>query len=223
MDKLIASYNNWCKNSGVFECYVKSTTLASLTTVDSSKIDYCNTIETNPKNIDTINSLCKMISSDLKDNTFLISDLPAEENLDLSLALNNSMKIKPILSFNHIAHDFGLIGNSLIHNKLVNYSFKFKNIQNVLAYCFILDNGRYFNSNEYLNPLVFNNQYEITEEELPYVEVLAMAHIKNLIFIYRNEIKEDVKKYLDYLQEENINISFINLNKENAEVIKIEQ
>jgi len=213
MDKLIESYDNWRKNTGIFECYVKSTTLASLTTLDISKVNFDNYIDINSENRNTFEKLKSIIGVNLT-STFLISDLEAEENLDFSIMLNNNLKIKPILSFNHIAHDYGFIGNNVIHNKIVNCSLEFSQVKDVQAYCFILDNGRYKNNEEYLDPLVFNNQYEITEEELPHIEVLKMENIENLIFIYRKKIKEDIQKYLDYLKDENINIAFINLDNE---------
>lgn len=213
MEKLIGSYDNWRRNSGLFECYVKSTTLASLTTLDASKIEFDDYTDVDPVNRDTFEGLKSIIGSKLN-KTFLISDLEAEENLDFSIMLNNDLKIKPILSFNHIAHDYGFIGNPVIHNKIVNYSFKFLDITEIQAYCFILDNGRYRENDDYLDPLVFNNQYEITEEELPHIEVLKMVNAENLIFIYRKKIKEDIQKYLDYLKDENINIIFINLDNE---------
>lgn len=213
MEKLIASYDNWRRNTGIFECYVKSTTLASLTTLDTTKVNFDNYTDINPVNRDTFEKLKSIIGVNLN-KTFLISDLEAEENLDFSIMLNNDLKIKPILSFNHIAHDYGFIGNNVIHNKTINYPFKFLYIEEVQAYCFILDNGRYKNNDDYLDPLVFNNQYEVTEEEMPHIEVLKMGNIENLIFIYKNKIKEDIKKYLDYLKDENINITFINLDNE---------
>jgi hypothetical protein len=213
VDKLIESYNNWRKNSGIFECYVKSTTLASLSTLDLTKIGFDNCDVIGPVNNEGFEILESKIKANLN-NIFLISDLEAEENLDFSLFLNNNLNIKPILSFNHIAHDYGLVGSSVIHNKIVNYSFEFKDIQEVLAYCFILDNGRYRDNDDYLDPLVFNNQYEVTEEELPHIEVLKMMNIESLIFIYRNRVKEDIQRYLDYLQDEKINIVFVDLESE---------
>lgn len=213
MEKLIGSYDNWRRNSGIFECYVKSTTLASLTTLDASKVKFDDYTDIDPVNRDTFEGLKSIIGSKLN-KTFLISDLEAEENLDFSIMLNNDLKIKPILSFNHIAHDYGFIGNPVIHNKIVNYPFKFLNIKEVQAYCFILDYERYRDNDDYLDPLVFNNQYEITEEELPHIEVLKMVNVENLIYIYRKKIKWDIQKYLDYLKGENINITFINLDNE---------
>jgi len=213
LDKLVESYNNWLRSSGIFESYVKSTTLASLSTVDYNKLYFENYDKINPVNMYGIEKLESKIGANLK-NTFLISDLEAEENLEISIMLNNNLNIKPILSFNHIAHDYGLVGNSVIHNKIINYSFKFRNNEEVNSYCFILDNGRYRDNDDYLNPLIFNNQYEITEEELPHIEVLKIGNIGNLIFIYRDKIKDDIQKYLDYLKDEKINIIFINLDSE---------
>jgi hypothetical protein len=210
LNKLIESYNNWSRNSEIFEGYVKSTTLASLSTLDFTKID-CENYSSKSSNV--FKELQTKIGADLN-NTFIISDLEAEENLDFTIILNNNLSIKPILSFNHIAHDYGLVGNSVIHNKIVNYSFEFRNIEEVKAYCFILDNGRYRDNDDYLDPLIFNNQYELTEEELPHIEVLKMVNVERLIFIYRNKIKEDIQKYLDYLKDEKIKIIFINLDSE---------
>lgn len=197
------------------EGYVKSTTLASLSTLDSFKTDIKDYYNNKSVSNDVFKKLESKIGTDLN-NTFIISDLEAEENLDLSIILNNNFNIKPILSFNHIAHDHGLIGNSAIHNKIVNYSFEFKNIEEVKSYCFILDNARYRDNDDYLDPLVFNNQYEVTEEELPHIEVLKMVNIESLIFIYRNKIKEDIKRYLDYLNDEKVKIVFINLDSEES-------
>lgn len=172
--------------------------------------DLSKDYDINEINKNSFQKLKSKMESDLE-NTFIISDLEPEENLDFSIMLNNDLEIKPILSFNHIAHDYGLVGNNIIHNKIVNYPLNFKNIENVKVYCFILDNSRYRNNDDYLDPLIFNNQYEITEEELPHVEVLKMMNIDKLIFLYRDNIKEDIQKYLDYLKEEKINITLINL------------
>lgn len=213
LNKLVESYNNWCENTNLFECYVKSTTLASLATLDYNSKNFNENYDINDTSKNSFQKLKSKIENSLE-NTFLISDIEPEENLDFSIMLNNDLDIKPILSFNHIAHDYGLVGNEVIHNKIVNSSSKFKKMEIVKAYCFILDNTRYKNTNDYLNPLIFNNQYEITEEELPHVEVLKMMSIDKLIFIYRNSIKEDLEKYLDYLKEEKIEIILIDLDSE---------
>ncbi|QAA34800.1 hypothetical protein [Clostridium manihotivorum] len=185
-------YDSWQKDLEGFQCYLKVTPFATLKNYN----DFSLSDEVSPSldNIKIFNRIKKFFSS----NALYIIDFDSSTALDLALLLNNEAFVKPILSFNHIFHPFGIVGDESMAEKLLLYSDKLKVIK-PKAYCFILDKERY--QEDYLvDYMKFNNQYEITEEELPPVEVLQELKVSKVVYISKEFVKEDVKYYLEYLK-----------------------
>lgn len=84
----------------------------------------------------------------------------------------------------------------------------------VEAYAFILDNNRYNENIDIDNPMLFNNQYEITEEEMPDIDVLNKLNISKASYCYNKSVKEDILGYLKYLEKDNFNVDMIDLGEQ---------
>lgn len=197
--KVYEAYNNLINNAGIFECYVKSTALATLKDYIEEVSE--EKIELEHKSIALFNN----IKEKIKEYKVIIIDLEGNISLDLLVLINNNLNIKPILSFNHIYHPFGIIGSLEESELIVKRSLELKNIE-PKSYCFVLDYNRYFNEDKKLTNMQFDNQYEITEEELPYEYILKQIDCHKVLIITYKNIKEDLAYYKEYLNKENIEV-----------------
>ncbi|GFZ34014.1 hypothetical protein CSC2_45400 [Clostridium zeae] len=194
-------YDNWQKGLEEFQCYFKVTPFATMKNYTDFSLD--ETISLSSDSIDKFNKL----KHEFKVDSLYIIDFEANLALDLALLLNNEVKVKPILSFNHIFHTFGIVGDEDMAQRLLLYSDRLETIK-PKAYCFVLDKGRY--KEDYIcDYMKFNNQYEITEEELPPTDMLEALGIKNIVYMSEGYVKEDVKYYLEYLRKSDLDVEEI--------------
>ena len=196
------AYKKLIKNSNIFECFVKSTALATLD-------DYIDNIskekiEIKDESLKIFNDLSKIIN----DYKIIIIDLDADISLDLGLLLNNNLDVKPILSFNHIYHPYGVVGNLKITELIIKRALELNDIE-PKAYCFILDYNRYFSEERNINSMEFDNQYEITDEELPYDYILRKIECDQVLVISKEEIKDDLNYYIKYLIDNKIEVKTV--------------
>lgn len=201
---LYDAYKNLVRNSGIFECYQKSTAIATLQ-------DYIESISKDEVNIDKESiDLFNDIKEKINKYKIIIIDLKAITSLNLALLLNNHLSIKPVLSFNHIYHPYGIIGNFQETELIIKTALKLENIT-PKSYCFILDYNRYLEEEVNLSELQFDNQYEITDEELPYEYMLRKIKCEEVLIITYKKMKEDLEYYKNYLIEQNIKVITYNL------------
>lgn len=120
--------------------------------------------------------------------------------------LQNSLKIKPILTFNAILHPYGFVQGEDFISNLITYGEKICDIKTE-GYIFILDNGRYISDSTGTEENYFNNQYETTEEDMPSYELLKELNFANVVYIYKTSIKEDISCYFDYLEHYSIKVN----------------
>lgn len=147
------------------------------------------------------------VISNAKEDTLVIVDLPLEESLTLGYMLNRNYGANIVLSLNFMFHPHGLVGNRKDIELLINCGLRLKE-NDTDKYTFILDNNRYIEKYSTIKDIPkekFNNQYEITYEDLPTAEILNQLNIKKVFVYYRN-LKEDLKNYLEYLRESNLEI-----------------
>lgn len=194
-------YDNWQKGLEDFQCYFKVTPFATMKNYTDFSLD--DTISPSSDSIDKFSRLKHRFET----NSLYIIDFKANLALDLALLLNNEAEVKPILSFNHIFHSFGIVGDEDMAQRLLLYSNKLELIK-PKAFCFVLDKDRY--KEDYTcDYMKFNNQYEVTEEELPPADMLEALGIKNIVYVSEDYVKEDVKYYLEYLRKSDFDVKEI--------------
>jgi hypothetical protein len=197
-------YKKWTANTGIFDYLFKSSPFVTAKYMDEFELDldcdYNIPIDVNKKIANIV----------VDQHTIIIVDVDALLGMDICLVLNNDYNVAPILSYNFLFHPYGVVGDNKFMERLIAYSEKLKHIEPITS-VFILDKNRYINGVDLENPMLFNNQYEITEEELPELDMLLSLKKNKINFLYSGEIKEDINCYLKYLKENNIIINTIDL------------
>ncbi|EDS76643.1 hypothetical protein CBC_A0217 [Clostridium botulinum C str. Eklund] len=190
-------YRNYRKVSKKLNCFFRSTPFVSL----KHYPDFI--ISNNLKEVIVKNE----VISNVKEDTLIIVDLPFGEALTLGYMLNKDYDASFVLSLNFMFHPYGLVGTKEDIQTLINVGLNLKqDVQN--KYVFILDNNRYFQEYSTIKDVPkekFNNQYEITYEDLPTAEILNELNIKK-VFVYYRDLKEDIKSYLEYLKESSLEV-----------------
>lgn len=190
-------YRNYREVSKKLNCFFRSTPFVSLK-------HYPDFIVTNTLKEVTINN---ELISNVKEDTLVLVDLPLEESLTLGYMLNKDYNASLVVSLNFMFHPYGVVGTKEDIQTLINVGLNLKqDVQN--KYVFILDNNRYFEEYSTIKDVPkekFNNQYEITYEDLPTAEILNQLNIKK-VFVYYKHLKEDIKSYLDYLKESSLEV-----------------
>lgn len=217
-------YEKWTRDLGLYKCYFKTTPLASIKQCgdfklkelefsDEAKVlyeEFYGCIKQAPsKDIDdevtTYNEVYDNVNNK---NTLYIFDIPSIACSELAVMLNNELNIKPILVFNHIVHDFGIVGSKELTNNFIVLSSKLENNE-AKSFAFMLDYDRYrqedFNRRDY-----FNNQYELMEEDLPPLEILKELSINSFRVFLKGTMKDDLKDYIEYLKEGHIDVKIHN-------------
>lgn len=194
-------YENWRKGLGRFKWNTISTPFASSKEL-VNEMNFSNDL-----NIKKVEDLLDMDSinliKNLKKEEIIIFDLEGVVTLDLALNLNNHYGVKPILVFAHIQHKNGIVGSGEMLNKLIKYSYNICNQGNNFG--LFLDYDR-FSDHEYNRREYFNNQYRLTEEEMPYVEDFISSGINKAIIISKNPIKIDLEEYINYLKDSELKV-----------------
>ena len=194
-------YENWRSGLGKFKWSLVSTPFAS------SKHMVKNLILDDDLKKKTIDDILDNFSKDLivnqKEDEIIIFDFDGERSLDLAFNLNKEYMINPILIFAHIFHSNGIVGSKHMLNKLIKYSYGLKNESS--KYGIFLDYDR-FSDREYNPREYFNNQYRLTEEEMPYIEDFIRAGIDKVIVISKAPIKIDIKEYIDYIKSSELKL-----------------
>jgi hypothetical protein len=196
-------YKSWTMNSGIFEYLFKSSPFVTA--------KYMNNFELNlNKNFSVNEGLIKVLKNYTNKDKMLLIDAETALGVKLAVALNNELKIAPILSYNFLFHPYGVVGGKELIEDLI-YAAQVLRPVETASYAFIMDNNRYIEDLDIDNPMIFNNQYEITDEEMPDVNTLIRLGIKEVTLLYKNTVKEDIASYLDFLKENNFAVSTIDL------------
>lgn len=188
-------YRIWKSGLGPFQGFFRSTPFVSLQTYDDFILSEENINKYNEK-------ILNIVLENNNQNSFLIIDLPINEILDLALILNNEYYIKPILNINLLFHPFGVIGSKENISRLINNGLKLKKI-NTEKFVMLIPYDRYndaLKSEELINKL--NNQYGIGDDDLPNVDILKELGYNKIIVLTRNDIKEDLKDYINFINKD---------------------
>lgn len=190
---LIKVYRLWKRGLGEFRCFFRSSPFVSLKTYEDFEIYKC---DNKAKEI-----VLKTILEECNDNNFVIVDLPFSDILDLSIRLNNNYEIKPILGVNLLFNDFGLVGDKMEISKLITYGLNLKKIKTD-KFVMMINYNRYMDDID-VSKITdkLNNQYEITEEDLPDLHMIKSLGYNEITIISRERIKQDLKDYIEYMKE----------------------
>ncbi|WP_238882040.1 hypothetical protein [Clostridium sp. YIM B02551] len=198
---MYAVYENWKRGLDRFRWQLISTPFASSKEF-VEELDLSESIMKKSMSKIIPVSILELIKEQ-KENQVLLIDLKGEDNLDLALELNVNFGIIPVLVFAHIFHKKAIVGSKELLIKLIKYSYEIKNIEN--KYALLLDYNR-FSDKEFSKREYFNNQYRLTEEEMPYSEDLNQWGINEVIIVSESPMKIDLKEYVEYLENNNIKV-----------------
>lgn len=195
---LMDLYSRWLEGAGPFACFVRKTNFVSLKHYEDFVLQ--------PVTIRKSHWF-KQHQLQLQQSAtgqLLLFDIPAVDGMRLACLMQNYLSIKPILTFVSPLHSHGLVGGKSYVNALVGYGLLLKPME-PRSYAFIMDSQRYRSS---VNPQVlrrrFNNQYELTAEDLPNAEMLQALGYKQVSLFRQGETKEDSSAYLEYLRDNRI-------------------
>ena len=202
---IIEIYKKWQYLSHMFECFVHSTSFATLKNYPDFEITKVSTEIDSPTK-----PILEIVKKHLCSSTLFFIDLPISRALAYVNYLNHELQLMPVLTVRHINHQYGLVGNKNIISCLIEYS-SLMSTCNPAGFIFVLDSQRYSDFEDSIYITRFNNQYEITEYDLPPIEMLKEFGYSKAVFIYEDTIKEDLNEYKDYLIENELNIICYNV------------
>lgn len=200
-------YKKWYDGCGVFECFVHSTPFVTLKNYPDFVLH-----DMYDEQDKYTNEVSSFFAPYVNSKTLFIIDFHAQLSLKIAYTLQKNLMLKPILTFGQINHPYGMIFDESAISSLISYGDKITNI-NDNGYVFILDYLRYNEFSEDIYKSKFNNQYEVTEYDLPVFEMLQDLGYQQVVFLYQGTMKEDIKSYIDYLQEKGMQIVKFSLNE----------
>lgn len=192
-------YKKWTINSGVFEYLFKSSPFVTGKYIEDYELNLSKAYNINPE-------FKEVLKENIKEDGIIITDVDYALGINTAIVLNNEFQVSPILSYNFLFHPYGVVGDKGFIEALIGAANIIKQISPI-THAFILDKNRYINDLNINNPMIFNNQYEITEEEMPDIDMLRRLNIKTLSFFYDKNIKEDIQCYLDHLKINNFTVN----------------
>lgn len=201
-------YRAWKSNLGIFKPFMRSGPFVSLQTYSDFKLTY-------PLDEASLYNLHEEKLNEITNNnlekTFVIVDINMDDSLELAYLLNNKFNIKPILNFNFLFHDYGLVGDKSSIEKLIILGENLKTI-NPASYCLFLDYNRYMDFPDDLYKKKLNNQYEFSEDDLPFSKTLKELGYDNLTIYTKStdnlKVKEDINAYIQTIKND-LNVQII--------------
>lgn len=196
-------YKKWTANACEFEYLFKSSPFVTAKYMEDFELNL-------KKDFKIKDELRKVLKENIEEDRILIADVDSMRGINTAVVLNNEFKVCPILSYNFLFHPYGIVGDNILIETLAGAADVIEPIK-PMSWAFILDKNRYINGMDINNPMVFNNQYEITEEEMPDIDMLRKLNKRSVCFLYDKDIKEDIKCYLDYLEENDFTVNMIDI------------
>lgn len=205
---LLGHYRRWREGAGAFEAYVRATLFVSL-----KHYPYEELID-EEGNEGEEQEICERLPRyfplvDGKNTLFLV-DLPGQLALSVAKCLNNYYQVKPILLMHQPLHPRGLVGDRQFVQRLLRVGDALQSYVDVRGFVLVLDYQRFGEYGEADLQQYFNNQYELSEEDLPEAELLRHLGYSQVHLLTENPIKADLANYLAYLEEQGIVVEVSN-------------
>jgi hypothetical protein len=193
-------YKKWYGAEGYFSCFFRSTPFVSLKHYPDFVINKSGEDITLLKN-----EIIKSIECyDLK-NSLIFVEVPVEKSIETAFHLYNEKALKPVFTFNNIYHIHGIIGTMGEIGLLMELGKQLKE-KDTLGWAFFIDSRRYGEERPEILRKFFNNQYELTYDDLPSAEMLKDLKYERIVYIYAEDIKEDLDYYLKYIDENGLEV-----------------
>lgn len=200
---ILDSYHKWCLGSGYFEGFIRTGPFVSLKYFNDIKLEI-------PK--EKSKNFYEKIEEHInfKDKTLIIIDIDGASAMEIGYKLNINYNLWPVIVFNFLLHPYGVVGDNEFINALIYYGniLKIENIRDVVM---ILDYNRFGDIGKDHLKETFNNQYELSDEDLPDIEMLSTLGYTKVLYFCENDEKEDIKYYLEHLKNNNIIVENIRL------------
>lgn len=198
---LLQNYRNWRQGTGVFECFCRATPFVSLQHYPDVEL-----VLSPPEPPENSGQLEAFAAQYTDGQTLPVIDLPGELGVRCAYHLQTTLALKPVLLFNNPQHYKGLVGNRDFINTLLAVGENLEPLGQPRGFVFILDYNRYSNYPDHAYREFFNNQYELTEEDLPETELLNFCGINRLAILSALPLKEDLQNYLQYIQAQGLKV-----------------
>ncbi|HEY9059042.1 MAG TPA: hypothetical protein VIO64_00840 [Pseudobacteroides sp.] len=206
MEKRLKDYNpsdiykKWYGSEGYFSCFFRSTPFVSLKHYPDFVID---------KSREDVILLKKQIIQTIENydlnSSLVFVEVSLDKAIETAFYLYNEKAVKPVFTFNHIYHSHGIIGTLREISLLVHLGQQLEE-KKISGWAFFIDSHRYGEERPEVLRKLFNNQYELTYDDLPPVEMLKDLKYKRIIYIYAGDIKEDLDYYLKYINENGLEV-----------------
>lgn len=193
-------YKKWQSLSYMFECFVHSTSFSTLKNYPNFTLN-----EVTPKLNSESKAILALAKKHFSPKTLYFIDLPVHTALNHAYFLNKKLGILPVLTVRHINHEYGLIGDKVAISAMLEYS-NLMEKKEPKNFVFVLDSTRYAEYEDEKYKTFFNNQYEITEYDLPPIEMLKEYGYEKVVFIFEKALKEDVGEYKNYLSQNEFDV-----------------
>lgn len=192
-------YGKWYRETGVFRCFFRSTNFVSL--------KHFPDFELPPVCFESplLTRLVDEVANHDWQNTLFMIDLPGELAVTAAFLLGKYHQLKPVLTFNNILHPFGLVGSQQYISSLLQCGEMLEEYQ-PKGFVLVLDQLRYGEYDAAALRQFFNNQYEITDYDVPALEMLQALNYEKVVYLYQNAVKEDIDLYLQYLMDGNFSV-----------------
>ena len=183
-----AAFRAWRAGSGPLLPYVKSTPFVSLARFGGD--------------MDLAADVAAPACPDLEAGELAVVDLPAAESLAAGLRLWAERRLWPVVTFGTFYHPHGMVGDRETAGLLLAKAPAAD--AEPEGWCLLTDHRRYVDG-----PLPagrFNNQYELTEDDLPSAEELRALGITGVCLWSAEPAKEDLQRYAVYLSEAQLKV-----------------
>lgn len=195
-------YNKWQKLARKYSCFVHTTSFTTLK-------NYPNfTLDSITQNSDSHTaSVMDFVIQHIDSHTLFFIDMPLTSALKYAYFFNRDFHMLPVLTVRNLHHPYGLVGDKGSISALLTYPDLMKDAdEKSPTYLFVLDSNRFSTFSEDVYKIQFNNQYRLTEFNLPPLEVLRENGIDTLVFLNEKAPKEDILKYQDSLVKNHLKV-----------------
>lgn len=207
MEKRLKDYNpydiykKWYGVQGYFSCFFRSTPFVSLKHYPDFAIEnYQNDVSK------MVNQIAQFINNYDLGNSLILVETAMDRSIEAAYRLYNECALKPVFTFNHIYHAHGIIGTNRDIGLLMELGARLKE-RDTKGWAFFIDSKRYGEERPEVLRKLFNNQYELTYDDLPPAEMLKDLKYERIVYFYSDDdIKEDLDYYIKYIGENGLEV-----------------